>query len=364
MSRRTRFAAALTALCWGVGTAGAHVKYVTEETANEDPLGFLLGALSEPLNLALLVGGGVGAVGVVAGYLWFRPLRADFRAARRALRSYRDLVPWMLRLALGLPLVGAGYNGYLFSPVVTLPGAEVAVRLFGIGVGFLLLFGLATRLVALAGLAGYLVALAAAPARVMLAFEYLPGFVAIILAGGGRPSADHMIHRMADDDRTLYSDLDPLHTRLVEPFRRRIEPYASLFPTVVRVGMGVAFVYLGLAEKLLAPGQAMAVVAKYDLTAVVPVSPELWVVGAGLTEIAVGLVLIAGFLTRGAAAVAFVLFTTTLFGLPDDPVLAHVSLFGLASVLMVTGSGPLALDRWLEYAPSRHGAQTGTDPAD
>lgn len=31
-------------------------------------------------------------------------------------------------------------------------------------------------------------------------------------------------------------------------------------------------------------GDAMAVVAKYDLTSVVPVGPELWVVGAGLVE--------------------------------------------------------------------------------
>ena len=58
---------------------------------------------------------------------------------------------------------------------------------------------------------------------------------------------------------------------------------------------------------------------------------------------AVGVLRIAGVATRGVAAVAFVLFTLTLFGLPDDPVLAHISLFGLASVLMVTGSGPFAL---------------------
>lgn len=54
--------------------------------------------------------------------------------------------------------------------------------------------------------------------------------------------------------------------------------------------------------------------------------------------------LLVGFLTRGSAAIAFLMFTITLFGLPDDPVLAHVSLFGLASMLLVTGSGPYAID--------------------
>jgi len=84
--------------------------------------------------------------------------------------------------------------------------------------------------------------------------------------------------------------------------------------------MGITFVYLGLIEKLADPGRALLVVEKYDLTSVVPVDPGLWVVGAGVTEIAVGLALIAGFFTRGAAALSFVLFTATLFGLPDDPV--------------------------------------------
>jgi uncharacterized membrane protein YphA (DoxX/SURF4 family) len=324
------------------GTASGHVKYVSEETGEINPVAFLLTTLLEPLNLLLLGGGAVSAAVIVVAYVRLKPIHADLRAARRALRSYRDLVPWMLRLSLGLPLVGAGYNGYLFSPLVT-PDAAIAVRLFGIGVGFLLLFGLATRLVAAVGLGGYLVALAIDPAAI-LAFEYLPAFVAIILVGGGRPSADNMIFRMADDERTRYSDIDPIHNSLVEPFRSRIRPYRSFAPTIIRVGIGISFLYLGLAQKLLSPAQALAVVAKYDLTAVVPVSPELWVVGAGLTEVTLGLVLIAGFLTRGSTAVAFLMFTITLFGLPDDPVLAHVSLFGLASMLLVTGSGPYAID--------------------
>ncbi|TKX35331.1 DoxX family protein, partial [Halorubrum sp. CGM4_25_10-8A] len=123
-------------------------------------------------------------------------------------------------------------------------------------------------------------------------------------------------------------------------------PLRRYVPTVLRVGMGVSFVYLGLIQKLADPGSALLVVEKYDLTSVVPVDPGLWVVGAGVTEIAVGLALIAGFFTRGAVALSFVLFTTTLFGLPDDPVLAHVALFGMASAVFTLGSGPLAFDRW------------------
>jgi uncharacterized membrane protein YphA (DoxX/SURF4 family) len=89
------------------------------------------------------------------------------------------------------------------------------------------------------------------------------------------------------------------------------------------------------------------VVEKYDLTAVVPVSEGLWVVGAGLTELALGLALAVGLFTRAGALLALGMFTLTLFGLADDPVLAHVTLFGLASALVITGSGPLSLDRLL-----------------
>lgn len=87
--------------------------------------------------------------------------------------------------------------------------------------------------------------------------------------------------------------------------------------------------------------------ATYGLTGAVPASPALWVVGAGVVETAVGLAPVVGAFTRACSGVAFLLFTTTLFALPDDPVLAHVSLFGLASVLVVTGAGPHSVDRWL-----------------
>lgn len=88
-------------------------------------------------------------------------------------------------------LVGAGFAGYLLSPAVV-PRSPTLVRLFGVSVGFLLLFGLATRAVAAVGLLSHLLALALNPTR-LLVFEYVPGFVAIVLLGAGRPSADHVI---------------------------------------------------------------------------------------------------------------------------------------------------------------------------
>ena len=210
-------------------------------------------------------------------------------------------------------MIGAGFSGYFVSPAV-----EVELRVLQVGLGFLLLFGLATRVVALATLAVYLV-------------------------GSGQPSADDVLSRLAGDPETVYRRVDVVYER-ARAARERVDPYEVYLPTVTRVGLGVTFVSLGASQKLLQPGLALAVVDRYDLTAAVPASPELWVLGSGLAEATLGLALIAGAFTRASAAVAIEVFSLTLFALPDDPVLAHVGLFGMASVVLVVGAGPYSVD--------------------
>ncbi len=353
---RPSLAAALVGLALLPGRAVAHVDYVVEdpETPTE-VVAFVLDVLANPVNLGLLVGvGGIGLAGL-AGYLRYRPRIRDLSVLVDTLRSYEDLVPWMLRLSLGLPLVGAGFAGYLFAPTV-----EVPVRVLQVGIGFFLLFGLATRGVAALGLLTYAYALSVDPA-VILAMEYVPGFLAILLVGGGRPSADHMLRRIAATDGTIYGRINPVH-RARGWLDDRIDPYAALVPIVLRVGLGVNFVFLGLTQKIADPARALAVVEKYGLTAVVPVDPGMWVLGAGLAEVAVGTALILGLFTRASAAVAFTLFTLTLFGLPDDPVLAHITLFGLSSAIFTLGGGPFSVDALLARTDVRH-ARPGA-PAD
>lgn len=330
------------------GRALAHVRYVSPGSGGEKMMELLAAVATDPLALALLGGGGLSAAVVAVLYLRVRPFRTDLAVLRATLRSYDDLLPWLARLAVGLPLVGAGFNAYLYSPIATadylgLPVA--AVRLFGIGVGFLIVFGFATRFAAVLGLAGYVFGLLLDPA-LLLALEFPAGLTAILLLGGGRPSADHVFSRLADAGGTFYREVDPVRKTL-QPLGDRLADAKHLVPVVVRVGLGASFVYLGVVQKLLNPGQALAVVEKYNLTSVVPVSPELWVVGAALTETAIGVALALGLFTRACCGISIFMFVTTLFGLPDDPVLAHVSLFGLVSVLIITGGGAYSLDRWL-----------------
>lgn len=325
-----------------VRPAAGHVDYVTEGSPPvRDPTSFLLSVVTEPANAAVLGGGAVAMLLAAGVYLQVGRLSRDLAVLRETLDGYGDLVPWMLRLSLGLPLVGAGFGGYLFTPAVNIPA-----RLLQVGLGFLLLFGLATRTVAAVDLLVYLFGTVLVP-DLLLAVEYVGGFLAIVLVGAGRPSADEMLRRVAEADGTLYGRIDPVH-HVAAVTDRALDPLSRFAPTVMRAGLGVTFVSLGLFEKLLAPGRALQVVARYDLTSMVPLDPGVWVVGAGLVEIAVGLALVVGLFTRGAAALAFLVLTATLFGLPDDPVLAHVTLFGLSSAVFTTGSGRLALDNHLD----------------
>jgi uncharacterized membrane protein YphA (DoxX/SURF4 family) len=318
-----------------------HVKYVIEEPEGPgDAVQIAVSTLSEPVNAALVAGGTLVALAMAIGYLRVQPFAQDLAALRSTLDSYRDLLPWLLRISLGMPLIGAGFRGYYFSPAV-----DIQARIVLVGAGFLLLFGLATRVVAGLALLAYLLAIPAYP-DALLANEYIGGLLAIILIGSGRPSADHVFDRMASTPGTVYGRIDPV-SGIATAFRERVDPLRAYLPTLVRVTLGFNFLFLGISQKLLQPAWALAVVEKYSLTAAVPVDPELWVIGAGLAEAAVGVALIAGLFTRAASGVAFGLFTTTLFALPDDPVLAHLSLFGLVSVLIVTGAGPFSLDRRL-----------------
>jgi uncharacterized membrane protein YphA (DoxX/SURF4 family) len=340
--RKVAFVGLLSAVVSGLaGTAAAHEEYVVGDEQSVEAGEFLAEALTDPSVIGPLLAGALAVLAVAAAYLRLEPLRRDLAAFRFAMREYARFVPWLLRISFGIPLIGAGFAGYYISPSVT-----VDVRILQIALGFLLLFGLATRVVALVTLAAYLVG-AAVWTDLLLQLEYVGGMLAIALVGGGKPSADHVFGRIANTPDTLYGQIDVVN----EPARRlrqRVERYEPLLPLVTRVSMGATFIYLGVSQKLLRPGIGLAVVERYDLTAVVPVDPALWVLGAGVTEATLGLALILGVFTRAGSAVAISMFSLTLFALPDDPVLAHVSLFGMASVLLITGGGWYSVDNWLQ----------------
>jgi len=309
----------------------AHVDYVTDPSASADPIGFLLDALGSPGAIPLLLAGALVTLGLVLAWARWRPLEvARVRFIERA-EGYREYLPWIVRLSVGLVLIGSGIARVLFLPSVDATGW---VPLILTATGFLLLLGLAVRPAALVALGLYAVTLVRNPELVMM-LDVAGALGVVVLLGPGRPSLDDLL-------RAAFPRGPGARAATENLGRGRDD---DLVPLLVRLGLGGAFAASGIADKLLIHDQALAAVERYELTAVVPVAPELWVLGAILIETALGLAIMAGVLTRLSAAIGFAVLTLALFALPDDPVIAHVGLFGLSSLLVITGAGRWSLDR-------------------
>jgi uncharacterized membrane protein YphA (DoxX/SURF4 family) len=309
----------------------AHVDYVTDPDSSPDPIGFLLEALAQPGTLLLFAIGAVVIAGAILGWARWRPLEdARLRFIERA-RGYAEYLPWMMRLSVGLVLIGAGLSRVRFIPTLE-SGGLFALLLTG--TGFLLLLGLAVRPAALVALGAYLVTFLGHPELVMM-LDVAAALVVAAILGPGRPSLDDLLQAAFPREagaRAATHNLAQGH-------------YDDLVPLAVRLGLGGAFAASGIVDKLVIYEQALAAVESYDLTSVVPVSAESWVVGAAVVETMLGLAIMLGVLTRFTAIIGFTVLTVALFGLPDDPVIAHVALFGLSSVLIVLGAGRWSLDR-------------------
>jgi uncharacterized membrane protein YphA (DoxX/SURF4 family) len=311
-----------------------HVDYVTDPESSPDPVGFLLDALAQPGSLPLLGIGALIAVAAILAWARWRPMEeARLRLVERA-KGYTEYLPWIVRLSAGLVLIGSGLSRVRFMPTVESGG------LFGLlltATGFLLLLGFAVRPAALVALGAFLITLVSHPELVMV-LDVAGALAASAILGPGRPSLDDLLRAaFPRGPGGRAATLNLAHGR-----------YDDLVPLLVRLGLGGAFAASGIVDKIVIYEQALAAVDRYGLTAIVPVSAELWVVGAALIETALGLAIILGVLTRFSAVVGFAVLTQALFALPDDPVIAHVSLFGLCSLLVILGGGRWSLDRaWL-----------------
>ena len=309
----------------------AHVDYVTDPAGSSDPVGFLLDALAQPGAVPLLL---VGMAVVLAALLaWARwcPLEEPRSRLVAATDAYHEYLPWIVRLSVGLVLIGSGLSRVLFMPTLE---AQGLLALLLTATGFLLLLGLAVRPAALVALAAYVVTLVANPELVMM-LDVAAGLGVAAILGPGRPSVDDLL-------RAAFPR-GPGRRAATENLAQG--RYHDVVPLLVRLGLGGAFAASGIVDKVLIHRQALEAVEKYGLAAVVPVAPELWVLGAILIETALGLAIVLGVMTRLSAVIGFAVLTLALFALPDDPVIAHVGLFGLSSMLVILGGGRWSVDR-------------------
>lgn len=310
--------------------AKAHVGYVIPAediaTSRGTDFNFLFSAVHDPINVILII---LTVVLVLLLYWlshknYFIEKRIEIITTR--LQSYGEFIPWILRLALGMALVGAGAKGVLISPVFPIEHAGLIAGI-EIATGFALLAGF--LLVPCAVIAcGLILAAILQDSYLIGNMEFLAGGLALLILDNARPGIDDIIgfKRMS---------------------LQSLKPYV---PFILRAGIGISLIFLAFFEKILNPNMSLEVVRMFNLTSAIPVSESMWVMSVGIIELAVGLFLLVGFHTRLTAVIAFFVITVTFFFFQED-VYSHITLFGILSAIFITGGGKWSLDRlWYKYS--------------
>jgi len=293
--------------------AEAHVRYIADEATVDSLSGldfsFLLSALQNPLNVKII---SITAVAVFC-LVWLIPkigfLRRKLAFIDSHASSYKDLVPWMARLSLGIALIGAGTSGYLINPVVqTIDFSQIQII-----AGFMLLAGFLNVLVVPVVVYLFVVAL--------LRDWYLVGALDVLVLA--------LILFINDSRRPGVDDIIGIPDIKISKWKKYI-------PIIARVGTGFGLLFLALYEKILNPHLSAFVVEATELTSVVPVSPEMWVLSAGVIEVILGVFLIVGYRVRLVSVITFFVLASSFFYFKED-VSSHITLFGITSILFILG---------------------------
>lgn len=315
----------ISALAWlaliGKGVS-AHVAYVVPEDKVHEVMGQdwqLLGqAMTNPFYIFLMVLTAV-IVLVLAGVLPKIPLfkRVSNHIVSR-LETYHEFIPWIIRIALGIALLGAGTTEVLVSPTLANMPQFATLQ---ITLGFLFLLGFMLVPVTIVTIILYIIALSH---NVYLIgnIEFLALALGFLAFHSYRPGLDDIFDFQ---------------------FFKHLHISRHILAPILRLGIGSAMIFLSLYEKILNPHMSAEVVSIYHLTSIVPVDPAMWVLGAGIVEFAVGFFLLIGFYTRTTAFVAFMVLSTTFFFFKES-VTAHITLFALLSILLIEGGGILSID--------------------
>ncbi|MEZ4156767.1 MAG: DoxX family membrane protein [Candidatus Paceibacterota bacterium] len=307
--------------------AFAHIRYLVEENDFTGQLGgdkqFLMEVFNSPHNMVLILSTVAVAalLFIIAQVIPF--CKQEISTIREKADNYVEFIPWILRLSLGIALIGAGTGGWLISPAF--PGYTY-LGLIQILLGFFMLAGLLIAPVILITILLYVFALTK-DFYAIGNFEVLAAAVALLFLNHKRPGVDDLLNI-------------PNITTALQRFR-------SIIPLILRVGIGGAMVFLGIYEKMLNPHVTEMVIKNFGLMNVVPVDVHMWVFATGIIEVVLGTALILGLRTRLVTAVTFIVLTLSFFYFGEE-VSSHVTLFGVLSALFITRGGRFSLDNRFE----------------
>ncbi len=303
-------------------TGFAHVRYVLEENIDYHTLlGQNWGLLKSGINNSGFIVGTIVSliiIGVIIEMLHTKIFKSYFDKVKERLNSYHELVPWIIRLCLGIALIGAGTGHFLISPIMA---SSALIANIEILLGFLFLAGFLLVPATIATIIIYIIAITT-DTYFLGNLDFLALAIGLLVFHSARPGVD-----------------DILGISLLK-FIKIKRKYLDL---ILRIGVGTAMIYLGLFEKILNPLLAEHVVNQFSLTSIIPVTAATWTLATGIIETALGLIIMFGLFTRIAAIISIIVISITFFFF-NEAVFSHVTLFGILSIIAVEGSSIFSLD--------------------
>lgn len=288
-----------------------HVKWFTDPSLHPTRYELLF---TWPVLLAFAAG--LAAIGIA----WWIQHNIPEPALVRALERFAGYGPLALGLQIGIALLVAAALGLLFVPSLHLQpdGMGFAILAMEAVAGISILLGLATRAGAVVLTLLGIVAMQPFTFEAILEQVHILGIaIFLFLIGRGPFSLDRIRH-------------------VKPPVKDPLVPAAAL--SALRILMGFGIAYSALTEKLLNPSLSQALLDAHQVLNVlrpigVPDPVFIWL--AGTTELAIGLVIMSGQITRPAMAVGAFLFTISLFYFGWLELLGHLPFFGIMLLLLI-----------------------------
>lgn len=308
----------------------AHVRYLLdEETVSQNSgtnFNLLWEAIKDPVNISLVLGTIFIVIIAIIACTKIKILKNKLNSIKKQAETYLVFTPWMLRLALGIALIGSGTAFNLVSPALSGYEGFATIQIL---LGFLIMAGFLVIPATLSAVAIYFYALFQ-DFYILGNLDFLAVAIALLILDNEKPGLDDLIGMPK-----------------ISPF----SIFKKYVPLVLRFGIGGAMIFLALYEKIFNPNLSELIVLGFDLQKVFPVSVEMWVLSTGVIEFVIGMSLILGLFTRVTSAIAFIVLSLSFFYFGED-VASHITLFGILAVLFITSGGKYSLDNYFKKQQS------------
>ncbi|MFN8524626.1 MAG: DoxX protein [Chloroflexota bacterium] len=300
---------------------------------------------------------GVACAGVLAAVVaWMSRTRGgrDFIPGPEALGAtperragFYSVVPLILGFHVGVPLIVFGIRGELFSPNNHLAGVPMYwVGVTEIGIGVCLLYGVLARVAGTMLAALWVIGILVQGLETMLENLYYLGFAFFFAFNGRGPYSI---------DRILMPRLEP-------PDHLAVKAMSGL-----RICTGLALVVVSFTEKLANHNLSVAFLEEFRLNfspwVGLPVSDEVFIVGAGATELLIGLCVVFGFFPRVIIFTTWLFINLTLTIFNWIELLGHFPIYGVMAVFLVWSSSPEDARLWLRGVFGRDDAREAAPAA-